>query len=171
MARRIGRALALRPINSFKRIIDTSGALTSGSVSTTAVAAASSLTSADPTGSTQVPIGGRLSAIFYSLYVYSDATEAQVPLIDVYWWKVPSSALTAPTPGATDTSELKRYIIHEEKGLAGNRTTGQAMIIKGVMKIPKVFQRWALGDQLEMRILSSNAAGVFCAKHIYRVIY
>ncbi len=168
---RIGRALALRPVNSFKRIIDTDGALVAGSVSTTTVAAASSTTAADPTGSTDVPIGARLSSIFYSLYVYSDATEVQVPLIDVYWAKWPSSLVVEPTPGSTDISPVKRYIMHEEKGLAGNRTTGQAMVIKGVLKIPKVWQRWALGEQLEMRILSSNASGVFCSKHIYRVIY
>ncbi len=156
--------------NSFKRIIDTSGALSAASVSTTTVAAASSTTSADPTGSTDVPLGAHLSAIFYSLYVYSDATEAQVPLIDVYWAKWPSSSVVEPSPGITDTSPVKRYILHEEKGLAGNRTTGQAMIIKGVLKVPQKYARWGLGEQLEMRVLSP-VAGVFCSKHIYRVIY
>ncbi len=172
MARRMGRALSLRPVNSFKRVIDTSGALTGASVSVTSVATASTTTSTDPTGSTGVPIGGRLSAIFYSLYVYSDATEIQIPLIDVYWAKWPSSAVTEPVPGNTDISDVKRYIIHEEKGLAGNRTTGQAMVVKGVLKIPKVWQRWALGESLEMRIVTSTGVdGFFCAKHIYRVIY
>ncbi len=156
--------------NSFKRIIDTSGGLSAAAVSTTTVAAASALTSADPTGSTGVPIGGHLSAIFYSLYVFSDATEVQDPLIDVYWAKWPSSAITEPTPGQTDTSDVKRYIIHEEKGLAGNRTTGMPMVIKGILKIPSRYSRWALGEQLEMRIRGVQA-GFFCAKHIYRVIY
>ncbi len=170
MARNMRRAMSLRPVNSFKRIIDTSGGLTAGAVSTTTVAAASSSTSGDPTGSTDVPIGGHLSAIFYSVYVYTDATEAQDATVDMYWWKNPAGALSAPTAGNTDISNAKRWIFHEEKGLAGNRTTGTPMIIKGVMKLPGRMNRFGLGDQVELRI-KSISAGFFCAKHIFKIIY
>ena len=138
MARNMRGAMRLRPVNSFKRIIDTSGGLSAGSVSTTTVAAGlSSSTAVDPTGSTSVPLSGHLSAIFYTVYVYSDATEAQSNLVDMYWWKNPDGSSTAPIAGNTDISNAKRFIIHEEKGLAGNRTTGQPMVVKGVLRLPE----------------------------------
>ncbi len=106
------RAMQLRPVNSFKRIIDTSGGLSAGSVSTTTLAGTGARTDADPTGSTEVPVGGHLSAIFYSVYIYSDAIESTSPLTDMYWWKNPGGALFAPTAGNTDGSNKKPDIIH-----------------------------------------------------------
>ena len=53
MARNMRRAMALRPVNSFKRIIDTSGSLAAGSVSVTTLAGTGARTDADPTNSTE----------------------------------------------------------------------------------------------------------------------
>ncbi len=158
----------IRPVvNSYKNVIDTSGGLTAATVSVTAVATATQ-PGALTTVSNLVPIGGRMSAVYYSLYIYSDAIESTSPLIDIYWWKRVAGTDTIPIPGSTGTNENKKWIFHEEKGLAGNRTTGMPMIIKGVIKIPPRYQRFANGDDFEMRILAP-VAGFFCAKHIYRV--
>ena len=161
----------IRPVNSFKRIIDTSGSLGAGAVSTTTLAGASTSTTAvDPTGTSAVPTGAHLSAIYYSVFIFTDATEAGDPTVDLFYWKNPGGELTAPTAGATDASNNKRHIIHEEKGLAGNRTTGTPMVIKGVLRIPSHYRRFGIGDQLELRI-KSVVAGFFCAKHIFKVYY
>ncbi len=171
MARGMRRGLGIRPVNSVKRIIDTTGSLTGGAVSVTTLAGVdTNQTQFDPTGSSAFPVGGHPSAIFYSLYIYTDATEVQSPLVDVYWWKNPAGSLTAPIAGATDLSAAKKFIIHEEKGLAGNRTTGMPMIVKGVLKMPPGMKRFALGDQFELRI-KSITNGFFCAKHIFRIFY
>ncbi len=166
---RMRRAMALRPVQSFKRIIDTSGGLAAGTVSITTVASTSdSSTAVDPTGTSDTGVGARLSAIFYTVYVFSDATASTSPLVDMFWWKNPGGTSTAPVAGNTDISPSKRFIIHEEKGLAGNRTTGTPMVIKGVLRIPKSMARFGINDQFELRILSP-VAGFFCSKHIYRV--
>ncbi len=156
-------------INSFKNVIDTSGSLTGASVSVTILAVAVQPGNLD-TLSNQVPIGGKISAIYYSLYIFSDATEVQNSLVDIYWWKRQEGSLSIPIPGAVGISQSKRWVFHEEKGLSGNRTTGTPMVIKGVLKIPKPYQRFGNGDELQMRILAP-IAGFFCAKHIYRVVY
>ncbi len=165
--RNLGRAFALRPVQTYKNVIDTSGAITAASVSTTDVAIAVETNGLDQK-SNEVPIGGRISAMFVTLYVFSDTTESGNPLVDVYWWKNPANALTAPTPGNTGASNYKRFIFHEEKGLAGNRTTGSPMIFKGVLKIPRQLQRFSLGDKVQVLVLSPTA-GRFCLKTIYRV--
>lgn len=155
--------------NSYKNVIDTSGSLAPASVSVTTVGVAVDSGSVSQT-SNDIPIGAKLSAIFYTIYVYSDSTSSQDPHIDMYWYKRPPQLGTNPTPGNVGSSDLKRYVIHEEKGLAGNRTTGMPMIIKGVLRIPKALARFALGDELQFRILAP-IPGFFCSKHIYRVIY
>ncbi len=165
MARR-----GIRPlVNSYKNVVDTSGALGAASVSTTTLAAAVEM-GANAQEGASVPIGAKISAVFYSLYVFTDAIESTSPLVDVYWAKWPSSAVTEPVPGAVGASDVKRFVFHEEKGLAGNRTSGTPMVIKGVLKVPKPYARFGRGEQFEMRIRSA-VAGFFCAKHIYKVFY
>ncbi len=154
-------------VNSYKNVIDTSGGLSAATVSLTVVGVAVAPGTLVTT-SNQIPIGGRVTSIYYSLYIYSDAIETTSPLVDIFWWKRVADSDTIPVPGQTGTSINKRWIFHEEKGLSGNRTTGMPMVIKGVIKIPRAYQRFANGDDFEMRILSP-VAGFFCAKHIYRV--
>ncbi len=162
-------ALRLRPVNSYKNVVDTAGSLAAASVSVTTIAVAVNL-GVQVSTSNHVPVGGRISAIYYSLYLASDALETISTLMDIYWWKKQADILTPPTPGGTGASESKRWVFHEEKGLAGNRTTGSMMVVKGVLKIPKSYQRFGIDDKVEMRIFAP-VNGLFCSKHIYRVFY
>ncbi len=162
-------AMRLRPVNSYKNVVDTNGSLAAATVSVTPIAVSVNLAVTVATNN-HVPVGGRISAIYYSLYLFSNATEIQDSLMDIYWWKKQADITTPPTPGQTGASESKRWVIHEEKGLAGNRTTGTPMVVKGVLKIPKPYQRFGIDDKLEMRILAP-IAGLFCSKHIYRVFF
>ncbi len=161
----------IRPvINSYKNVIDTEGSLAAGATSTTVIATAVELGVLDM-DLNEVPHGGRLSSIYYSLYLFSDATEIQDSRVDILWWKQKGADIANdPIPGITGVSAHKNWVFHEEKGLAGNRTTGTPMVVKGSFKIPKSFQRMAFNDTIEMRIQSVEN-GLFCAKHIYKVFY
>jgi len=169
MTRNMRSAMRLRPVNSYKNVVDTNGSLSGGTVSITPIAVSVNLAVTVATNN-HVPVGGRISAIYYSLYLFSDATSIQDILMDIFWWKKQADIITSPTPGQTGVSESKRWIFHEEKGLAGNRTTGTPMVVKGVLKIPKPYQRFGIDDKLEMRILAP-INGLFCSKHIYRVFF
>jgi len=74
-----------------------------------------------------------------------------------------------PEPGATGGHDNRRWIMHEEKGLAPDVADGGTpMVFKGVLKIPKGRQRMGADDQLTVRILSEFYAGFFCLKCIYK---
>lgn len=154
--------------SSYKNVIDTAGSLAANTDSVTTVAAVVDPVNLD-TLSNEMPTNGRLSAIFYTLYVYS--ASSVIGLVNVYWYKrlAGDPPGTGPTPGSSGSSDLKRFIIHEEKGLSGG-PDGTAMIVKGVLKLPKKLSLFSSGENLDM-VLRSDVTGQFCAKHIYRVIY
>ncbi len=167
-----GRVSRFTGKQSYKNIVDTNGSLAAGAVSVNTVVQSVDLGALNQKLN-QVPTGSRLSAIWYSLYVFSDATSVQDSLVDVFWVKNEGGAFQTadlPNPGQTGASPLKRFIIHEEKGLAGNRTTGTPMVVKGVLKIPYKLGRFGIDDTLECRILAP-VNGLFCLKHIYRAMY
>jgi len=168
MARYRSRALAIRPVNSTKNIVDTEGALVSGLNSVTDVAVGVEVQNYSAT-SNEVPRGGKISWIFYSVYIFNDTT-VSVPLVHLYWWKNIGGVSTLPTAGNTGVSDLKRFIFHEEKGLAGPQSGGTPMIIKGVLKIPPSKQKFGLNDKIQL-VINSAEGGDFCAKHIYKVFY
>jgi len=171
LARRRFRA-DLHPVNSFKNIIDTDGGLVAGLASVTPVAIAVEVQNLVAT-SNNVPRGGHVRSFYYSLFVFADDTTGSVPpLIDVYWWKNVGGVSTRPTNGSTGSSDLKRFILHEEKGLSSSKELGgMPMIVKGVVKVPPSKSKFGLNDTIEMVLESANISGQFCAKHIYKVIY
>jgi len=87
-------------------------------------------------------------------------------LVDWFLIKRPASSLAPPAPGATGVSPFRKFIIHEEKGIAATQD-GTPMVFKGVIRIPKVYQRVGALDELEIH-LESQFAAQFCIKCIYK---
>ncbi len=102
---------------------------------------------------------------------------AEVPLVDWYIIKDPGgnfgatfSGTKLPTPGTTGSHSNKRFIIHEEKGLAGGgdaSLAGVPMIFKGVLGIPRGFRSNRAQDKLSIAIRCNFATKV-CTKFIYK---
>ncbi len=156
-------------VRSYKNVIDTSGGLTAGVVSTTAIAVTVTSNNLVET-SNNIPVGGKVGAVYYSIYIFSNSTESTSPVVDLFFWKQQVGVLSAPVPGQTGSDPNKRFVFHEAKGLAGNRTQGMPMHIEGVFRVPRVYSRFGLDDQLQMK-LQNPVAGFFCAKFIYKVFH
>ncbi len=157
---------------SYKNVVETSGGLAAATTSINVVATAVELGLLDQ-DLNEVPVGAQLSAIYYSVFIFTDAGAAGDPTVDMFWFKNPAAGFlggNAPTPGDTGSAATKRFIIHEEKGLAGNRQNGTPMVVKGVVRLPSKLARFGLSDRLELHIRSVTA-GFFCAKHIYRASF
>ncbi len=165
-----GRVTKFTGRNTYKNIVQTEGALADNATSTTVIAVADQIESVSQKLN-EVPVGGTISAVFYSIYIYSNGIEADIPIINMYFWKNVSGQLTAPTLNNEGSSDAKSWIIHQEKGMAGNRLTGNPMIIKGVFRLPSKMKRFTLGDQIELKLKVNGATGKFCALFIYKVIY
>ncbi len=164
------RALALRPVNSVKKVVDVEAALVASTVSTVPIANSLSAVAWTDAADVNIPQYSNMYGVYLSIYCTLDgAPDASVPIIDWYISKNPGNNLTMPEPGATGGNDNRRWILHEGKGLLAFDTIGQPrLLFEGVVKIPKKMQRFSLDDTLDVRILSENHNGFFCLKSIYK---
>ncbi len=74
-----------------------------------------------------------------------------------------------PDPGSTGVSDMRNQIFHEEKGLAGS-ADGTPMAFKGVVVIPRSMRRMREGDQLFVKLRSTDNMNDtnFCVKVIFK---
>ncbi len=164
MPRHFNRGLGLRPINSVKNIVDgVFLGVTAGVVTGTIVAD----TINDYTGGNpkDVPIGAKVSSIFFSIDIQPQAVSANV---DFYIAKFPAGLAALPVPGATGGDISRKYILHEEKGIPGAANNGSPpKKFLGVIRIPKGKQRMGEGESIRVQASCATAYDL-CIKAIYK---
>ncbi len=158
----MARGNRLRPINSNKEVVDsTLLGVAAATQSVTAIAA----TVNDYTGVVGTcPLGAKISSVFLFVQVLPTTTTENV---DMAILKSPN-LLAVPTAGAVGGSVMRKYVLHEEKGIPGNAADGAyPMTFKGVIRIPRGRQRMAEGDSI--RVLT-RGTGIHnaCIKAIYK---
>ncbi len=130
-----------------------------------------------------IPAGAHIGNIYFSVFAISEDGEAasQLPLIDWYVGKFTDSfgavfdANNLPSPGTTGTHQEKSKIFHTEKGLSGvslssSSSYGNAMVSKGVIRVPKRFRRMASGDVWKF-CMTTNFITKVCFQFIYKHYY
>ncbi len=180
MSFRNRRALALRPINSLKHIVDTSGRAIAGAQNTTDIAIQNDLPST--TSVNQVHTGSAVKAIFLNIQVRGVIAYGGVPRIYFILFKNPGNQVPAPALDAVGISPKRKWVLHQEMimvddvGLAAtNPTSFPRTMFKGVIKIPKRYQR--MGDADKLSFVIGNAAGEatgatdWCLQSIYREFF
>lgn len=166
------RALSLRPVNSVKHIVDTNGLIITSAVSTTDVSVA---VDAPVVNSNQVHVGSSVKWFFLSVEVVGDTSFANAPRVYMYVVKNPSNELTLPSPGVVGTSSVRKFIFHQEMKMVGNTTAFPRTMFKGVIRVPKRYQRQGIEDKLQV-ILGhdsgeSSGRTSFCIQAIYKEFY
>ncbi len=165
----MGRFSRMRPVNSVKKVVDSSGktVIATNSLNVLANVAATAWVDA---GNSDVPQGCTISSMFISVFVWIDeSTNAATPLIDFYVGKNPGTNLVMPDPGAVGGSDNKRWVLHEEKGLSSDiGGGGTPMVFKGVIRIPPRLRRMGKDDQIVLLIRTTNHVAYFCVKAIYK---
>ncbi len=168
----------LQVINRRKNVVDQSGILVA-STNTVLDNIITGVDQADLASVDEVTTGSRVNGVYLSFFAIAEGGElaAEVPLVD--WYVIKDSggafgttfdATHLPTPGSTGSHVNKRWIIHEEKGLAGGGNaslSGVPMIFKGVLGIPKHMRRIAVGDRFRF-VARSNFNTKECTKFVYK---
>ncbi len=165
MARRMGYKT---PIMSIKHVIDASGT-TSGGSTPTIIPIVLAVRNPVATSPTEVNTGSTVGSIFISVFVLG-STATVSGLVDWYIWKNPGSGFgnNAPDVGNTGINANRRFVFHEEKGLASTED-GTPMVFKGVIRIPPRFRRMGDEDTMELRLLTPTGFDAqFCVKAIFK---
>ncbi len=156
-------------INSIKNV---QSVVTPAAVSTTAfVLIAKAVNTPLSTVATDVSQGCKIKAIWCEIWIQSSAVAAEgiSVFVDAYIWKNPGANLTAPAPTSVGTSNEKKFVFKQWKGLIGSRTQGTPFYFwKGWLRIPKIYQRMGTDDLLQLVFRSEGTASLLCSEFIYK---
>ncbi len=112
--------------------------------------------------------GCKIFRIYLEFWYYGLSAGNTNDIMDVYLIKNPGSNLTLPNPGTIGTSNEKKFVFKEWKGLAGNKSLGGGPYqFRGWIKVPKHYQRMGSNDQIVL-VTRSPTTGNVCHKAIYK---
>ncbi len=168
-------------ISSVKNVVDLSSTL----VATTNTLLSTIIVGRDVTDRGTNPFevdrGSKVFGFYRSLFFAQDvnAAAAAIPLLDWYCLvdkggNLSGSAPTfgngvrdLPIPGSTGTASNVNKVIHEEKGLIGEKNDGSKMVFQGVIRIPRGMQKINVDDRVVI-VARANDEAIFCLKCIYK---
>ncbi len=171
---RYSRAMRLRPVESLKHIIDSSGAVSGASASTTDVINTVDSPLAGTTN--QVKISSSVKAIYLRVEVISNTPAGGVDNIYMGVFKNPGGLLTAPALDNVGTSDRRKYMIHQEMVMTAAGITDNSLIprtiFKGVIVIPRGYSRNGVEDKLQVVLQHQTGEATqvtnFCLQCIYK---
>ncbi len=156
-------------VDSNKNVVDVLVASADGTTTITDIA--DTQDSATLSVADDVERGCLIKAIWIEMWIRPTAevivgiTEALV----MYVIKNPGSNLTPPNPATVGTSNEKKFIFKEWKGLIHASTQGiPPYSWKGWIKVPRIYQRMGANDKLSLVWRIDGVAGLLCAKFIYK---
>ncbi len=154
-------------INSNKNVVDTLSALVASTNSVTVVVNA--VDSAANLTTNQVTRGCKIYRIWFEFWVYTNITGDTNAQVNILVGKSPGNNITLPNPGTVGSSNEKRNVFKEWKGLVGQKSVGGLPYSwKGWIKIPKSMQRMAIDDRIQFVIRMEGGTGNFCLKNVYK---
>ncbi len=173
----VSRALRMRPINSLKHVIDSSGSVADAVQSVTDIVLADA--NPDPEVSpTKVTIGSIVNSIYLRVEVVGIVGAGGIDNIYLAVIKNPSSEIAITNLDKVGTSNDRKWVIHQEMimtgqpgGNPGSSNIARTMF-KGVIRIPPKYRRFGVKDKLQVLLQHKNAEASqrtnFCLQSIYK---
>ncbi len=167
---RFRRMARLRPVQSLKHIVDISQSLAANTqLNLTLIKAVDSPALAN---TSEVQQGAAVNAIYLKFEVQSnqDTSPGAIPNFYMVIQKNPGNNVSNINPAATGSSDLKRFVIHQEMIMFENTGKGgnPRVVFQGVLKIPRGYRRFGYNDQLVCIIKAPALITVSCLQCIYK---
>ncbi len=182
MPRRMSRALAVRPVNSLKHIIDVqSAAIGTGAIVTDLVDVVDSPDT--DVGPNQCHVGSNVKAVYLrvdAVTTVSPSSGATRPSLYMYVLKNPANEINTGNmpPDAVGVNKRRKFVIHQEMMMLSKDSsdTFPRTLFKGVILIPQRYQRMGIEDKLSVVIAWNSSADAaitadLCLQCIYKEFY
>ncbi len=167
---RYRRAMAMRPINRIKHVIDSSATIGAGVQSNFVLADTTDTPTLGVTAS--VETGSKINGIYIRLEAASNEAIdlGAIPNFYMYVWKNPGTNLTAPAANSVGSNDNKRFILHQEMTMIENKGQGSnpRTIFNGVIVIPKGMRRMGPDDRLDLQVLCPALDTAVCIQAHYK---
>ncbi len=153
---------------SLKHIVDSSSTLTAGTQ--LAIPIMDAVQTPVLTTPQQTQIGARVSSFYLNVQVVPNETDAgAIPNAYMIVFKNVGNNLTTPDPASVGTSDIKRFVIHQEMVMMNNLAGGNPRtLFQGVIKVPKGLQRQGNDDVMAVVIKSTAVNIALCVQCIYK---
>ncbi len=167
----------MRPVNSFKHIVESNGAVSAANASITDLVVA--VTDPKPgTSPTECNIASTVGAIFLNVQVVGEIGAGGVDNIYMAVVKNPGNNFVFPDVDLLGISDLRKYVIHQEMIMTGQAggNPGAANIartmFKGVILIPRGYKRNGFQDRIQVILQHRSGEQTqvtnFCIEAIYK---
>ncbi len=160
------RFQSLRPVKSYKHVVDIQGGLVAGTQQNLIIIDA--VDSPVLGTSAEVEVASTIKSIYLKVEVYATSTQA---LANCYLivMKNPSNAIATPSANGVGVSDVKKFIIHQEMVMMEKNTTGlPRTLFKGVIILPRGYRRFGQDDALIIGLKSVGTSADFCIQCIYK---
>ncbi len=169
MARYRRRSLATRPVQRIKHVVDTNSTIASGAQFDHILVQGTDTPTLAVINT--VITGAKVYGVY--LKVITSSNEAPVvgavPNVYMIITKNPGGNITIPTASATGANDNKRFVIHQEMSMNVNiRGEVPTVLFDGVVKVPKLYSRFAPNDTLVVSVLSPNLDLAVCLQCHYK---
>ncbi len=159
----------LRPVNSWKHVVDTSFSMAANTQIDTQVCDAVATPSLTITR--QTTVGAKVSSIYLRVEAAVDIRIAgAIPNFYLIVFKNPGTNLTVPSAASVGTSDVKKYVIHQEMVMLDNSSDAPTprTIFNGPLKIPRGYQRQGNDDSLQIGVFCPSLSSKVCIQCIYK---
>ncbi len=172
---RFNRGNRLRPINTIKHVVDSQQSIPAGTEID--VALINSVENAVSTNATENDQGSYVRSIFLNVQVVptTDAT-GLINNVYMYLFGNPNAVINTiqfPPVNEVGTSATRNLIFHQEMAMMSDSNDSIPItLFKGVLKLPKKFQRMGVGDQVSVKIGTPAGGAVVnaCVQCIYKEV-
>ncbi len=123
-------------------------------------------------GVTGVGQGSTIRSIYLRLEAASNEAIdlGAIPNFYMYVFKNPGGNLVEPSPNAVGSSDNKKFVLHQEMVMLENKGQGSnpRLIFQGVVKLPKMYQRFGYNDSLIVSTKCPALDTAQCMQVIYQ---
>ncbi len=165
--RRFNRGNNLRPVNRIKHVVDSQFATPLNvAVDTFIVNSTDNPTQAN---AAQVETGSKVNGIFLVVEVVNTGTAGVLANAYIMVFKNPGGNLVFPNPNAVGPNDNKKYVIHQEMVMLQMQdNSNPRTLFKGVIVIPKHYQRNGPGDLIVVRAFAPGVETNWCIQAHYK---
>ncbi len=156
----------IRPVQSIKHVIDQQGGIAVGAKQNVGLVIAKDAPVL--ANVKEVITGSTVNSIFLKVECYATSTAA---LANCYMYiiKDPGGNLANPDGNVIGSSDVKKFVIHQEMVMLEKNTTGlPRTLFAGVIRIPRGYRRMGTNDELNCVLFTPGVTVDFCVQCIYK---
>jgi len=173
------RALAIRPVNSVKHVVDVVTNALGTLIATVDLARV--VDSPVFTAVDQIHVGSAIKAIFLNIQAITIVTVSTgKPSLYMYVLKNPANEIntTNMNPDQVGSNQRRKFVIHQEMLMLSKNSADNfpRTLFKGVVRIPQRYQRMGIDDRLQVVLgwsqsVDGGATADICLQSIYKEFY